>query len=251
MDFSAFLHQYGYLAMFVVLVLCGVGLPIPEELTLMTGGLAVGWGDVNFISASLVCIGGILAGDALVFALGRSYGRGFLASRAGRWVVSRKRQARVRKLFSKHHGKSVIIARFLMGVRIPVYAYAGQHGMSWIRFLVFDLVGATVYVPLFLSIGWVTARTLADPHEAEQHVRELFDTGRHWVYLVGGGCLFLFLTWWGYRISRARRSEAEPDDADDAGDDIDDLGREGSLSSSRDDTAAKPAVHSSGSPSSP
>src|SRR5262245_44465315 len=56
-----------YLAMFGILFLCGVGLPIPEEVTLVGSGLLVGWGEAEFIWASVACVLGILAGDSIIF----------------------------------------------------------------------------------------------------------------------------------------------------------------------------------------
>src|SRR5262245_33892208 len=108
----ALLERYKYAAMFAVLVLCGLGLPIPEEATLLFSGLMVGWGWAEFWLASAACVLGILVGDTLIFGLGRFYGRRFLESRLMSWVLTEKRQQKIHAIFAKHGSKAVFFARF-------------------------------------------------------------------------------------------------------------------------------------------
>ena len=57
-----FFIQFGYLAVFFVLILCGFGIPIPEDVTLVAGGVISGlvYTDVHIIA--VVCMAGVLAG---------------------------------------------------------------------------------------------------------------------------------------------------------------------------------------------
>jgi membrane protein DedA with SNARE-associated domain len=203
------LLQYKYFAMFGALFLCGIGLPVPEEITLLTSGLAVGWKNAHWLLAGLSCVAGILAGDAVIFGLGRYYGRVFMTSRATRWIFTRKRQAKVRKLFSEHHSKTVFIARFFTGLRIVVYAYAGQHGMSWSRFLLLDCLASLGYTAIFIGGGWFLAANF-DHDEAARLAERVFEAiraGQHWL-LVGGILLAAFLALWWWRRNSCRRREA-------------------------------------------
>src|SRR5262245_59039003 len=81
--------QYKYATMFGVLFACGLGLPLPEEVTLIASGLAVGWEKAHFFWASVACVAGILAGDAFIFAMGRYFGRSFLAMKPMRILLTR------------------------------------------------------------------------------------------------------------------------------------------------------------------
>ena len=197
MDFvGRLLTRYKYLAMFAVLFLCGLGLPIPEEVTLIASGLVVGWGEADFLLASVACVTGILAGDSIIFALGRYRGRWLMTHRITRGVFTRKRQARVRMLFSRNRTKAVFFARFVAGIRIVVYAYAGQHGVSWVRFLLLDLAGALITGPTSVAIGWFAAVKFADKEKAQAAAHRIMGEGTHWVYLfVAAIVLFLFLRW--------------------------------------------------------
>src|SRR2546422_11638981 len=110
--------RYRYAAMFSVLLLCGLGLPLPEEVTLIASGLAVGWEEANFWVASLVCVAGILTGDSVIFALGRYHGQRFLTSRPMQWILTERRLSKIHNLFSKHGTKAVFFTRFFAGLRI-------------------------------------------------------------------------------------------------------------------------------------
>lgn len=211
----ALLSRYKYAAMFSILVLCGLGLPLPEEVTLLASGLAVGWREADWFLASAACVSGILVGDSIVFALGRYWGRPFLASRPMRFLLPPRRQAKVQKLFAKHGLKAVFFARFFAGVRIGVYAYAGQHGMAWTRFFVLDLIGALISGPTSIWIGKFAAEKLADPHEARALAEHVLKQGQVWIYL-GVGVLILLgvLHWlWGRHGSRRTPSPEAPPDA--------------------------------------
>lgn len=212
---SDLLSRYKYAAMFAILVLCGLGLPLPEEVTLLASGLAVGWRRADFLMASVACVAGILVGDSVIFALGRYWGRSFLASRPMRLLLPPRRQVKVQKLFAKHGAKTVFFARFVAGVRIGVYAYAGQHGMAWSRFFLLDLIGALISGPTSIWIGKFAAERLADPEDAAALAEHVLKQGQLWIY-VGIGALIVLgaLHWlWGRRGSRRRPSPAAPPDA--------------------------------------
>ena len=75
--------------MVAILLLCGVGLPLPEEVTLIASGLLVGWHEANFWLASAACSAGILGGDAIIFGLGHHFGSHFLQSGPMQWLFFR------------------------------------------------------------------------------------------------------------------------------------------------------------------
>ena len=204
------LRSYKYVAMFGVLFLCGLGLPLPEEITLVASGFAVGWEWANFWWASAACVAGILAGDAFIFGMGRYCGRWFLEARPMRWILSPRRQRKVQRVFEKHGRKTVFFARFFAGVRIGVYAYAGQHGMSWVRFLVLDLLGALISGPTSVFLGSFVAKKVADPKMAAEMATKLIHEGRHWIYAaVGLLVLLAVLHWlWTNRRGKARAEKS-------------------------------------------
>jgi membrane protein DedA with SNARE-associated domain len=171
------LVHYEYFAMFGILMMCGIGLPLPEEVTLIASGLLVGWGDADFSGACLACISGILCGDSLIFGLGHHYGQRFLDSKPMHLLLSQHRQQKVKKFFDEHGSKALFLARFFPGVRIGVYAFAGSQGVSWRRFFSLDLLGVIISGPASIWIGAWAARRFAESREdamriAAERVRE-------------------------------------------------------------------------------
>jgi membrane protein DedA with SNARE-associated domain len=200
------LESYKYAAMFGVLFLCGLGLPMPEEVTLIASGLAVGWEKANFWLASVSCVAGILSGDAFIFFMGRYHGRRFLASKPMRWLLTESRQSKIGSLFAKHGNKAVFFARFLPGVRIGVYAYAGQHGMGWFRFLLLDLMGAVISGPTSIFVGGFAAAKIADPEDAARYASHLIHEGSNWIYVVLGLVVLVGVAHWAWgRRGAAKR----------------------------------------------
>ena len=199
------LTQYQYLAMFGVLFLCGVGLPIPEEVTLIGSGVIVGFGLANFWLASLVCILAILIGDSIIFFTGRKLGQSFPDS----WFIRAINNKKVHRQFEKHGNKAVFFARFLAGVRIGVYGYAGQHGMRWPKFIFLDLLGALISGPTSVFFGWWAAKTLAPgetPEAALEKAMELFEEYKPVVLLVIAGLVAIIVL---YAIYKTRRYRTE------------------------------------------
>lgn len=185
-----FLHEYQYLAMFGILFLCGLGLPIPEEVTLVGSGLLVGWGDADFLWASVACVAGILAGDSIIFGLGYWMGPRFLDLKPMRFVNKEK----VASFFQKHGKKTVFFARFVAGVRIGVYAFAGVQRMSWGRFLFLDFLGAMLSGPTSIWVGqWAAKKFASDPKEAQEKAQAFVQEAGHWVLLGIAVLLVLFL----------------------------------------------------------
>ena len=174
-----------YLAMFGILVLCGLGLPLPEEVTLVGSGLLVGWGEADFVLASVACVLGILIGDSIIFGLGHHYGRRFLLSQPMRLLLPPRRQVKVANFFAKQGSKAVFFARFVAGVRIGVYAYAGSQRMNWLKFLCLDLLGALISGPTSIYIGSIFARQVGlNRDEAFRNAILMARRFGHWLLLA-------------------------------------------------------------------
>lgn len=147
------LGVHGYTASFCVLLLCGLGLPLPEEVTLLGSGMLVAAGTLDFWASTLVCASAILLGDSIPFLLGRRYGE--QATRIP-WIariLHPERFDRLRQRFREHGNWATFSLRFLPGIRIPGYFVAGTLGMRFWRFLLLDLVGVTISVPTSIYLG--------------------------------------------------------------------------------------------------
>ena len=143
-----FFIQFGYLAVFFVLILCGFGIPIPEDVTLVAGGVISGLGYTDVHIMAVVGMAGVLAGDGIMFLLGRHYGDRLLRFKPVARLLNPKRYAQVQQKFDRYGNRVLFVARFLPGLRSPMFLAAGMsRKISFWRWLAMDGLAAALSVP--------------------------------------------------------------------------------------------------------
>jgi membrane protein DedA with SNARE-associated domain len=144
-----------YLAIFGVLLACGLGLPLPEDISLILGGYLAYAGAASLPVMMVVAFAGILAGDTIIYLAGRRLGTS-VGTRPGFFarIVTPQKRARVEQLFAIHGQKIVMVARFLPGVRAVTYFIAGSARMPYVRFILWDGLAALASAPLFVYLGF-------------------------------------------------------------------------------------------------
>jgi membrane protein DedA with SNARE-associated domain len=149
------LETGGFPAILALLLLCGLGLPIPEEVTLIGSGyLSYRFPDLmDWRVASVVCVSGILLGDTLVYVLGRRFGNALLRLPLVRHELTPARLAKFDVLFERYGDRAIFFARFLMGVRLAAYFVAGRQRMPYWKFVLLDLAGALLSGPTSVFLG--------------------------------------------------------------------------------------------------
>lgn len=188
---EAFFVEYGYAAVFLVLMACGFGVPIPEDITLVTGGVISGLGYTNVHIMVVVGMLGVLAGDGLMFTAGRIWGHKILKFKPIARVMTPKRYAQVQEKFDKYGNWVLFVARFLPGLRTPIYITAGiSRKVSYTRFLMMDGLAALISVPVWVYLGDYGANNI-DWLMAKVHS---FQSGLFVVIGIGAAVLLWF--WW-------------------------------------------------------
>lgn len=142
---------YGML--FLVLVLSGVGLPVPEEVTLVFGGYLAYLEFVDFWAAAYVLIAGIIAADIMGFLLGK-YAMAWVLRSMLRWQVLEGLFQKAEGLFARYGDKIVVLSRPLAGVRVAVPIFAGYTGMPFWKFLALDLIAAIPWTFFLVSVSY-------------------------------------------------------------------------------------------------
>jgi membrane protein DedA with SNARE-associated domain len=157
--------KYGgsYLAIIVVLILTGSGLPIPEEVPIIAAGILSAHGTLQWEWALASCLFGALAGDCLMYWIGYHFGRSVVREHPW-WAhfVKPEREAKIERMLEKHGLKVFFLARFLVGLRSPVYLSAGIMRVPFRRFMLIDLFCATVVIGLFFSLSYRYGQKIAD-----------------------------------------------------------------------------------------
>lgn len=136
-----------------ILFACGLGFPLPEDVALITGGYLAHKGQASLGWMMAVGFGGILAGDSIIFWLGR-LGRRAEGIRLLRRHLTPERIAKVEAQFARRGPVVVAIARFLPGIRAATYFVAGGARMPYGRFLLYDGIAALLSAPVFVFLGY-------------------------------------------------------------------------------------------------
>lgn len=152
---SGYIEHFTYLGLFVILLLCGMGLPMPEDIALLAGGFLVHRGVIRYPITLGVALLGVVAGDNSLFFLGRRFGTGLVRYFGLNRPGSKAQIDRIRAFMRRHGHRAIFYARFLAGLRALIYLTAGSFGVTPLRFLAYDLLGAIISVPIVVSIGYL------------------------------------------------------------------------------------------------
>ncbi len=146
------LLRYGLLAVFIALVLTPFGLPIPEDLSLLVGGVLAGTGQFSLYTVLVVGWFGVMIGDAISWSYGYHLGtepKGFVAR-----LVGKRQLRRIERFYRRYGTWAIVIARQVPGMRLPAFFFAGATGIALPRFLVIDGLAALITVHVYVLIGW-------------------------------------------------------------------------------------------------
>lgn len=149
-----------YLAITVVLILTGAGLPVPEEVPIIAAGVMAGHGRLEPWLAWGSCLLGALVGDLVMYGIGHHFGRGLVRHPYWLHFVTPEREARIEQMIQRHGLKALLVARFLVGLRSPVYLTAGILRMPLRRFFLIDLFCATGVVTTFFLLSYFFGPTI-------------------------------------------------------------------------------------------
>jgi len=151
---NGYLEHFTYAGLFAILILAGMGVPFPEDLTIILSGYLAYKAVIHLPAVIPIAIVGVVLGDYLIYLTGKRFGKQVAKIWPFRRFLTSARQARVRWFF-KHYGNgSIFIVRFLSGVRAAVHLSAGIGQMNPWKFLWMDGLAALVSVPIFAGIGY-------------------------------------------------------------------------------------------------
>ena len=147
---SALMNQSGpwpYVIVFSILLLCGFGLPMPEDIVLFAAGLMAYYGAADVGIMIVVCFAGVMIGDSSVFTIGNYYGTRVRRIPIVRRILPPKRMKMVRKKLHSQGNKVIFAARFMPGLRTPIFFSAGTLHLPFRVFFFYDSLAALVSVP--------------------------------------------------------------------------------------------------------
>ena len=144
------IHTYGLWALFTVVMLECMGIPMPGETALVTAALYAGSTHrIGIASVVLVAAAAAIIGDNIGYLIDRSIGVRLIA-RYGKYVRLNELRLKVGQyLFLRHGGKIVFFGRFVAVLRTYSALLAGANRMSWHHFLIMNALGGICWASLF------------------------------------------------------------------------------------------------------
>ncbi len=193
------LGMYGPFAVFLLLMLTGIGVPLGEDLILIPAGILLGFGELQPIwMTALFAYLGVLCSDCMWFVLCWTYGTPLLHKRWFKRAVHPRRLLEVKHQIEQRGMWVVVIARFVPGSRTPAITAAGLLHLSFWKFALATAAACLVTVPLQLGLGYFISKGVGSPESADRI---------KWFIAVIVGILgvLLVLAWWRQQRTHAHR----------------------------------------------
>jgi membrane protein DedA with SNARE-associated domain len=192
------LNHYGYLAVAGLVLIEDFGVPVPGETVLILAAVYAGGGRLSIVLVALLGFAGALLGDNIGFAIGHFGGRP-LVERYGRYAfITPARLDTATWFFQRHGGKIIIVARFIEGLRQANGIIAGISGMRWPRFLVFNAIGAALWVIVWTSVGYF----------AGSNINTIYNHATRYDRYLAIALALLLVAYIARRVVRVRRARA-------------------------------------------
>ena len=183
------LDRYGYAAVLALVGVEGFGIPAPGQTILVVAGVYAASGQLNLVAVIACGIVAAVVGDNIGYAIGYFGGRP-LVLRYGRYVfLTESRLQHVEDFFRRHGNIVVPVARFIDGLRQFNGVVAALAQMSWWRFFGYNVIGAVLWVSLWVLVGNFAGNRIAS-------VYGVVERYQNYVLIGVGVGLAVWLTWW-------------------------------------------------------
>lgn len=171
---EALIAKLGYVGIALLLVLGGLGLPVPEEAPIVLAAVLSKSEKMWWPLALAACFVGVLLGDFVVYFLGYYHGERVLSLPLTRKFLTRAREAQIKGYFHRHGFKILILGRFAVGFRTAAYLTAGILKLPVLKLFLTDCFAASLSTLLMFGLGYVFA------HQIESS----FDKMKHWLMAI-------------------------------------------------------------------
>jgi len=150
----AWVAEHGYGALFLLMALGVVGLPIPDETILVFAGYLIGRGTLHPAGAFFAALAGAWTGISGSYLLGRTLGVGAV-HRYGKYIhFTEARLANVHRWFDRIGHWMLVVGYYIAGVRHFTAVVAGMSKLEFPTFMAYAWTGGALWVATFLTLGY-------------------------------------------------------------------------------------------------
>jgi len=192
MSVSHDLETYGLILLFGLVAVESAGIPLPGETALITAAVLAASGRFNIVEVIAVAAAGAIVGDSTGYWIARKGGRRAL----GKIPIARdalpELLPRGERFFERHGPKTVVIGRFVAGLRVTVAWLAGISHMPWGKFVVYNAIGGILWATTIGLVSYYFGNAVIDAVE------------KYGLIAVGVIVVLAVLGFFGHRWFRAR-----------------------------------------------
>ena len=185
---TQWISQFPYLGIFLLLILGGLGLPFPEDATLILSGFLIAHDVVQLLPALFVIYPGLLLTDFFLYLLGKKYGRMLVEHKRFRRLISPERLATLEEKFKKRDVWVVLVGRHLLGLRAQIFIVAGVMRMPTVKFILADAATALFTIALMVGLGYLGGDSLLRLEKGLTNAKHIVVV----VFVIGLVCWILF-----------------------------------------------------------
>ncbi|MBW4683873.1 MAG: DedA family protein [Komarekiella atlantica HA4396-MV6] len=154
-------HRYGYLAIFLGILLENLGIPLPGETVTLVGGFLAGSDELNFWLVLGDAIMGAVIGGTCGYWIGRVSGWPFLVQVGKIFRISEVRLLNIKEQFSQNAAKAVFFGRFFALLRVFAAPLAGIAEMSFGKFFLYNFLGAVTWASLMVTLAFFAGKIIS------------------------------------------------------------------------------------------
>lgn len=198
-DFQAWVANYGYAAIYVLLMLGIVGLPVPDETLLTLTGYLIFAGSLKLVPSFFCAFAGTVTGITISYSIGRFGGVALVEKFGRRLRIKPESVERVHSWFRRWGHWSLTVGYFVPGIRHVIAIVAGSTRLELKIFTLYAYAGALFWTSLFIFAGYYLG-------EGWNVFPETMTRVALWLVLIGvaAGALWWILRW------RKKRKEQTP-----------------------------------------
>ncbi|MFD2762783.1 DedA family protein [Micromonospora eburnea] len=184
--------RYGYPGLALLVGVESFGIPAPGQTAIILGAGYAAHGELALLVVAVTAFLAAVVGDSIGYLIGRNGGRRVIL-RYGRYLrLTPERFARLEAVMRRHGPKLVVVARFVEGLRQFNGIIAGATGMPWRRFVLYNALGAALWVAVWVTAGYF----------AGDHIRAIVADLHRVQWYVVAAALLLALAYIGWRLAR-------------------------------------------------
>lgn len=158
-----FWHPFGtsgYLAIFLVVAIESLGVPVPGETALLAGAAVAASGRLSLVVVIATAAMAAIAGGAMGYCVGSAGGAPFVERYGRIFGLTPERNKRMNDFFAHHGPEAVFFGRFVSILRTWASLLAGTARMPFLPFLFYTTLGAVAWAVLFGMLGYLFGHSL-------------------------------------------------------------------------------------------